>query len=99
MCWSCNPICGGCRPPRKRPAKCPDCNTYNIFDIAGNRMAKPQCKKCAADLTQIALPPAMLCAYSNLMCYNPCKKAKSKPDGESHECVLRVTEPIEVDCL
>ena len=57
-------------------------------------MAKAVCKKCAADLSELAKPPALLCGYSGLVCYNPCKKAKNAPDGNQHECILRVSEPV-----
>lgn len=94
MCWSCNPICGGCRPPRKKPVKCPDCGTHNVFDIEAN-MANRVCKKCGSDLTELAIPKALECNYSGLICYNPCKKSKQEtPEDGYQECITRVKEPF-----
>lgn len=93
MCWSCNPICGGCRPPRKRPVKCPECGAYNAFDI--ERGTEKLCSKCGADLTEAATPEPLLCKYCGEMCYNPCRKAKQDPeDGDLRTCTMRSTEPF-----
>lgn len=97
MCWSCNAICGGCRPPRKRPVKCPECGGYNVFDLEKN-MGTKTCKKCGLNVTELAIPEPLECNYCGEICYNPCKKAKQDPaDGELHECNLRVTEPFVTD--
>lgn len=97
MCWSCNAICGGCRPPRKRPVKCPECGTHNVYDIEQD-MGTKECKKCGADLTEYAVPEARTCNFSGEMCYNPCKKSiQETPAGGYQECRNRVTEPITYD--
>ena len=81
MCWSCNPICGGCRPPRKRPVKCPECGMFNAVDL--EHFSKPNpCTKCGFDLTDLALPEPVTCTICGEVCYNPCRKGKTEqPDG------------------
>lgn len=93
MCWSCNPICGGCRPPRKRPVKCPECGAFNAVDL--ERGGRKLCVKCEADLTELATPKPKVCRYCGEICYNPCRKAdQDPPGGEIGRCQVRVKEPL-----
>lgn len=99
MCWTCNALCGGCRPPRKKAVKCPECNTFNIYDIE-KVMDFKVCKKCGKDLTKEAVPVQLLCKYCGEICYNPCRKAKTDPPGGLHDdCLVRAKTPIIVNPL
>lgn len=93
MCWSCNPICGGCRPPRKKPVKCPECGMFNAIDLEHPSAENP-CRKCGFDLTEVALPKPVTCKFCGLICYNPCKKAFKEPENGLGECRIRVSEPL-----
>lgn len=81
MCWSCNPICGGCRPPRKRPVKCPECGMFNAVDLEHFSRPNP-CTKCGFDLTDLALPEPVTCTICGEVCYNPCRKGRGGVVGE-----------------
>mgnify|MGYP007024218409 CR=1 FL=1 len=93
-CWVCNPFCGKCQPAPKKSAQCPECGTCTIFDrrdiIAG---ADLQCKKCGADLSEIARPKPVLCSYSGLTCAYPCGKSTSSHDDDSFRLCKRNTPP------
>lgn len=95
MCWSCNPICGGCRPPRKRPVKCPECATFNAIDLEHFSEPNP-CSKCGHDLTSLALPEAVICTICEEVCYNPCRKGKEEQLSENKGvCQMRVSKPLQ----
>ncbi|WP_144351148.1 hypothetical protein [Sporomusa termitida] len=80
MCWSCNPYCGGCKPPKEKPAPCPACGTYNFPE-------RKNCKQCGADLPPPKARPTVMCLYIGKLCANPCNKHK-KPsqDGLVKTC-------------
>lgn len=95
MCWSCNPLCGSCRPPRKKAVKCPECGAFNAVDIEHG--GRKYCSKCSADLTELAMPTPKICKLCGEICYNPCRKADKEPEGgELSPCPVRVKEPLEV---
>lgn len=80
MCWSCNPYCGGCKPPKEKPVKCGVCGHYTFFELI-------YCKKCGAALPPPPARPIVLCLYIGAECANPCNKHK-KPsqDGQEKMC-------------
>lgn len=83
MCWSCNPYCGGCKPPKEKPRACPVCGTYNFPEYKN-------CKKCGAELPPPPKRPTVMCLYVEDLCANPCNKHK-KPsqDGIVKTCKWR----------
>lgn len=94
MCWSCNPICGGCRPPRKRPVKCPDCGAFNAVNLEHVAEANP-CTKCGKDLTELAMPKPVVCSICREICYNPCRKGSNDEPAETVQpCNVRVAQPL-----
>lgn len=94
MCWSCNPICGGCRPPRKRPVKCPACGMFNPIDLEHFTATNP-CSRCGLDLTNDAIPEPIVCSACDEICYNPCRKGKEERDQDQKEiCRSRKAEPF-----
>ncbi len=95
MCWSCNPLCGGCRPPRKKAVQCPECGTYNVFDIEIQQPPVQRlCKKCGVDLTEAATPKVVQCKRSGLLCANPCRQhTKTSQDGGLIECQNNTPPP------
>lgn len=73
MCWGCNPLCGGCRPPRQRSVQCPSCGWFNVCDIqCKGEPHAVACEQCGADLTADTVSRAILCARFNVECANPC---------------------------
>lgn len=94
MCISCSPICGHCRPPRKRAVFCPECGEYNLFDIV---VAKPPvvrtCKACGADLTELATPKTVFCRNMRQPCANPCGYSKIEPDPKIKRVCWNNTPP------
>jgi hypothetical protein len=84
MCWSCNPYCGGCKPPKPKPRKCEGCGKYN-FD--------PQdtlCRKCGHLLPEVIAPATVMCLYVNGLCANPCRRHLTAPeDGDTKTCNYR----------
>lgn len=80
MCWSCNPYCGGCKPPKEKPIQCPACGHYNFPELKG-------CKKCGTALPPPKERPTVMCLYIEKWCANPCNKHK-KPsqDGITKTC-------------
>jgi len=95
MCWSCNPRCGGCRPPRQRAVKSPQCGTFNLFDIEiRDPVVMRHCKKCGLDLTGEATPVAVLCKRSGKPCANPCRQHTKEPgDGGLVDCKMNTPPP------
>lgn len=106
MCWSCNPLCGGCRPPRKRAVACPECGALNVVDLEHFHEGNP-CSRCGADLTAAALPAPVTCRVCGETCYNPCRKGRegtggkeaAAPDAGSgapgvRPCRMRVGKPL-----
>ncbi|QEM67008.1 hypothetical protein FO488_01770 [Geobacter sp. FeAm09] len=69
MCWSCNPYCGGCKPPKPKPFKCPTCNTYCFPELK-------TCKRCGTVLPELPKPTPVMCLYIGKMCATPCNKHK-----------------------
>ncbi|MDR0513548.1 MAG: hypothetical protein LBG81_00090 [Coriobacteriaceae bacterium] len=81
MCITCNPICGHCRPPRKRAVFCPDCDAYNIFDIVvASPPVKRSCSRCGRDITQLSIPKTVYCQNTGQLCANPCHYHTIMPD-------------------
>jgi len=72
MCWSCNPYCGKCKPPKEKLKKCPQCKHYNFPELKN-------CKKCGAILPESAPRPTVMCIYIDKLCANPCGKYKEPP--------------------
>ena len=81
MCWSCNPYCGNCKPPKEKPKKCPVCSSYSFPEFKN-------CKKCGALLPESVKPPTLMCLYIGEMCANPCGKRKTAPKDDIllHTC-------------
>lgn len=81
MCWSCNSLCGGCRPPRKRAVVCPECGAFNVVDLEHFHEGNP-CSRCGTDLTAAAIPEPVTCLVCGEVCYNPCRKGRGGVVGE-----------------
>lgn len=80
MCWTCNPYCGGCKPPKPKPMKCLSCNTYNLSD-------RETCPKCGQPFPKHPAPTPTMCLYLGQMCGNPCHRHKKLPDeGVESNC-------------
>ena len=80
MCWSCNPYCGGCKPPKPKPIKCPSCGIYSFKDLKN-------CERCGAVMPERESPPTVMCLYIGQLCANPCQKHKKMPeDGTQGTC-------------
>ncbi|NLP45011.1 MAG: hypothetical protein GX351_10355 [Peptococcaceae bacterium] len=90
MCWSCNPYCGNCKPPKPKPRQCLQCKAYTIDP------ERDYCRKCGAKLPDHVPPPIVKCEYSGMMCANPCGKYK-KPslDGKYTPCKLNTPPPAD----
>jgi len=73
MCWSCNPYCGGCKPPKPKPVKCPSCKTFTFPEFT-------HCKKCGAKLPDLPKPVPVFCLYIGETCAVPCNRHKKTPD-------------------
>lgn len=83
MCWSCNPFCGNCKPPKPRPKICPNCKTLNMDDPD----EPVKCKKCGADLPMRPPIEPVHCLFSDTICKTPCRKHKEPPkDGVPRPC-------------
>lgn len=67
MCWSCNSLCGGCRPPRKRAVVCPECGAFNVVDLEHFHEGNP-CSRCGTDLTAAAIPEPVTCLVCGEVC-------------------------------
>ena len=89
MCWSCNPYCGGCKPPKTKPVRCPVCKTYNFPELT-------HCKKCGALLPEPPPPIPAFCLYLGRKCANPCnKRLKTPNEGELPVCNWHTPMPEE----
>jgi hypothetical protein len=88
LCWSCNPYCGGCKPPQPKPRKCPACNAFNFGD-------EDKCKRCGGALPARVPPVPVLCLYiGGAMCANPCGRHKKPPeDGAAKTCTFHTPLP------
>lgn len=73
MCWSCNPYCGRCKPPKEKPRKCSTCGNYN-FDVNAVR-----CEDCGEILPERIKPTPAFCLQTQTMCPNPCGRSKVAP--------------------
>lgn len=76
MCWSCNPYCGGCKPPKPKPVKCPGCKMYNFPELT-------RCKRCGLPLPEPPKPVPLFCLYIGKICANPCLRHKKLPNEDS----------------
>lgn len=96
MCWGCNPLCGGCRPPRQKAVKCPVCGWYNVLEVQDRgEPCEVGCERCGFDLTGHATSHTCLCARFAVLCANPCGLAhKVDSKGNLGRCQNRV-EPDE----
>lgn len=89
MCWSCNPYCGGCKPPKPKPRKCSSCGKFNFNEKAD------KCEKCGAELPAIVPPATVMCLYVGQLCANPCRRHEKPPeDGVLKTCNFK-TDPSE----
>lgn len=80
MCWSCNPYCGGCKPPKDKPIKCPACKAINFPELKN-------CKRCGAALPAPPERPTVMCLYIGKLCANPCNRhKKGSEDGTLYSC-------------
>lgn len=85
MCWSCNPYCGGCKPPKPKPIKCPVCNTYTFPELI-------KCKRCGTVLPDLNKPEAVMCLYIGEICTTPCNRhKKASLDGLINTCTWHST--------
>ncbi len=92
MCWSCNPYCGFCKPPKPKPRQCSQCKAYNV------NPDEKKCRKCGAELPPPVPPPVVQCLYSGMICANPCGKYKKpSPDGKVIPCKLNTPPQTESD--
>lgn len=91
MCWSCNPICGSCRPPRKRPVKCSECGRPNVVDLEHFSDVN-LCTKCGFDITDLAIPTPVICNISGEQCFNPCRKGKEPRTTEDFQRCANIKE-------
>jgi hypothetical protein len=73
VCWSCNPYCGGCKPPKAKPVRCPACKAYGFPE-------QKNCKRCGAPLPEPPPPVPVMCLYIGQMCANPCGRHKKTPE-------------------
>ena len=90
MCWACNPMCGRCKPPRKRGVLCPECGKMGFFSkeecLDG---AVHTCPSCGADLTaQVHVEP-VFCVRVEGLCAYPCKSNEMPASTEGFECKYR----------
>ena len=69
MCWSCNPFCGGCKPPKPRPIKCENCGTFNFDETE-------TCRKCRQPLPERKKTEPVMCLYIGEMCADSCQRHK-----------------------
>lgn len=80
MCWSCNPFCGGCKPPRPKPVKCPGCKTFCFPELK-------QCQRCGTLLPEPERPEPVMCLSIGKMCATPCNKHRKPPlEGQVNTC-------------
>ncbi len=86
MCWTCNPYCGGCKPPKPKPIKCEHCGTYNFSELKN-------CRKCRRPLPERQPPEPVMCLYIGEMCANPCQRHKKKPDNK-HDSFCKWHTPV-----
>lgn len=95
MCLACNPLCGGCKPPRMTTVLCLRCKTYGIFDIEiSENPTRKSCRTCGFDVTELAVPPIVHCESSGMLCANPCGfRSKAPEDGVPVEC-KNITHPL-----
>lgn len=96
MCWGCNPLCGGCTPPRQKAVECPACGWMNILNVQSKGAPKPVgCERCELDLTDFAVTRAIVCERFSITCASPCGLARKPIErGNPGKCQNR-TEPDE----
>lgn len=67
---------------------------FNAVDLEHFKNINP-CTKCGFDLTDLALPEAIVCTICGETCYNPCRKGKEEqPGNEKRACQVRIKEPL-----
>lgn len=88
MCWGCNPLCGGCRPPRQKAVTCSSCGWLNVLDIQAKGEPKfVGCERCGTDLTHEAVSVAAYCERFEVMCANLCGLSRKPLAAEGRgEC-------------
>lgn len=96
MCWVCNPVCGGCQPPRKKTVFCPQCGALSLFDITIQAPPIPRrCASCGLDVTGLATPETVHCINSGLLCANPCGYHLKAPiSGTPTACAHNTPPPV-----
>lgn len=97
MCWGCNPLCGGCKPPREKAVECPSCGRMNILTLQAKGEPKSVvCEDCSHDLTVYSIPKAKECIrFGGVVCANPCGLADKVLDAANLGKCLNIVEPDE----
>lgn len=73
MCWVCNPMCGGCQPPRKKMVLCPECGYFTMVDLQVTSTPKLwTCEQCGHDISADSIPVPRYCMRFDVDCANPC---------------------------
>lgn len=93
MCWACNPLCGKCKPPKKRMARCPECGTPFFYSLEDSLSSTPlPCPSCSADLSDaIAIKP-IDCQRCAEQCAWPCANGNIPLADGIASCAYR-TDP------
>ncbi len=82
MCWACNPLCGRCKPPKRRRATCFACDASVLFgkeDFLG--VGHVACPTCGADIDLTRFLAPVNCRHSGLVCAWPCKRSAEENAG------------------
>ena len=86
MCWACNPLCGRCKPPKRRQATCFACDTSVLFskeDFLG--AGHVACPTCGADIDLTRFLAPANCRHSGLACAWPCKRSAGEDAGAKED--------------
>ena len=86
MCWACNPLCGRCKPPKRRQATCPACDASVLFskeDFLG--AGHVACPTCGADIDLTRFLAPVNCQHSGLACAWPCKRSVEEDAGSEED--------------
>lgn len=85
MCWTCNPMCGRCRPASIKTVICPDCGNLTMFDrdVVLDAAQPHVCAKCNRDVSDMLKIDPVECQKSGKWCAYPCGSFQ-KPLPEGH---------------
>lgn len=87
MCWACNPVCGRCKPPKQKVAKCPLCGAVTFFSKGEVLSAESlPCPKCSEELFEMVAPVPVLCQRSGMRCAWPCGQSDKPADSGFADC-------------